>query len=70
MPPDYYTVSTQVMGMGMTATYVTLNEPLSTIAMLQNARTQIWENDFGKSLPAHIVNQIDWEDKLYVTLPE
>lgn len=67
VPPDYYTVSTQAMSGFLTATYVTLKQPLSTIALIQNLKTQIWENDFGKSLPPHIVNQIDWEDKLYVT---
>ena len=51
----------------MTATFVTLNEPLSTIAMVDNQKTQIWENAFGKYLPSHIVNQIDWEDELYVS---
>ena len=67
VPPSYYSISTEAIGKGMTATYVTLNEPLSTIAMIENQITQIWENNFGKYLPSHIVNQIDWEDELYVS---
>ena len=67
VPPSYYTISTEAIGQGMTATFITLNEPLSTIAMVDNQKTQIWENAFGKYLPSHIVNQIDWEDELYVS---
>ena len=67
VPPSYYTISTETIGSGMTATFVTLNEPLSTIAMVDNQKTQIWENAFGKYLPSHIVNQIDWDDDLYVS---
>jgi hypothetical protein len=67
VPPSYYTIQTQAIGRGMTATYVVLKRPLSTTAMLDNLYTDNWENTFGKALPPHIVNQVDWEDDLYVT---
>lgn len=67
VPSSYYTISTEALGRGMVATYVTLNQPLSTTAWIQNEKTQNWQNTFGKTLPPHIVNQIDWGDDIYVS---
>jgi hypothetical protein len=67
VPPSYYTIETSSLGNGLTATIVVLNQPLSSRAAMENEKTQNWENAFGKFLPGHVVNQIDWEDDLYVT---
>lgn len=66
VPPDYYTISSLPAGF-LSATVVTLKRPLSTTSFLDNLYTQNWENNFGQYLPPHIVNQVDWDDKIYVT---
>src|SRR4051794_30721127 len=67
VPAAYYTISTENIGRGMVATFVTLKQPLSTVAIIENEKIQVWENTFGKTLPSHIVNQIDWDDDIYVS---
>ncbi len=66
VPPAYYSVRHEVDG-PFDTTIVTLHKPLSVIAFQENQKTQVWENNFGQSLPGHIINNVDWQDQLYVT---
>lgn len=67
VPPSYYTTSTKNYG-GQDALIVTLKQPLSTTAFYADLYTDTWENNFGQYLPPHIVNHIEWDDQIYITV--
>lgn len=66
VPPKFYTISTKNYG-GQEATIVTIKKPLSTIMQQAGFVTRNWESNFGQYMAPHMVNQVDWEDQIYVT---